>query len=95
MYMYMCTNPKLNHSPPWIFHLLCYYFTLWQHPSLCDHVLLRELYLDENSLSDVTAITKAWLPLLQTLSLSNNWYAIGTTVHSFTRYSIGKKAVLC
>ena len=34
--------------------------------------MLRELILDENSLSEITAINQAWLPLLQTLSLANN-----------------------
>ena len=44
-----------------------------QVPLLVNHVLLRELSLEENSISDVTPITGAWLPLLQSLCLANNW----------------------
>ncbi|XP_070265722.1 leucine-rich repeat- and IQ domain-containing protein 1 isoform X2 [Myotis yumanensis] len=41
-------------------------------PPLENHVLLRELYLDDNSISTVDACSLYWLPLLQNLTLSQN-----------------------
>uniref|UniRef100_A0A2K6T969 Leucine rich repeats and IQ motif containing 1 n=1 Tax=Saimiri boliviensis boliviensis TaxID=39432 RepID=A0A2K6T969_SAIBB len=41
-------------------------------PSLENHVLLRELHLDDNSISTVEAFSSYWLPLLQTLTISQN-----------------------
>ena len=62
-----CSPPSL---PPSLHPDTC---LLPQIPSLPSHVLLRELRLDENSLSSVSPIATAWLPLLQTLTLTNNW----------------------
>ncbi|XP_023572025.1 leucine-rich repeat and IQ domain-containing protein 1 [Octodon degus] len=41
-------------------------------PSLGNHVLLRELYLDDNSISTMESFSSYWLPLLQNLSISQN-----------------------
>ena len=41
--------------------------------TLSNHVLLRELDLSGNSLSDMGAVEEAWLPSLQTLRVANNW----------------------
>ncbi|XP_062424108.1 leucine-rich repeat and IQ domain-containing protein 1 [Rhea pennata] len=41
-------------------------------PRLENHVLLRELYLDDNSISSMRTFSLYWLPLLQILSLSRN-----------------------
>nr|KAF6453055.1 leucine rich repeats and IQ motif containing 1 [Molossus molossus] len=41
-------------------------------PSLENHVLLRELYLDDNSISSAEAVSSYWLPLLQNLTMSQN-----------------------
>ncbi|XP_072047087.1 uncharacterized protein [Amphiura filiformis] len=46
--------------------------SLTEIPVLTNHVLLRELYLDDNSLSNLDVLTNAWLPLLTTLSVSQN-----------------------
>lgn len=43
-----------------------------QPPHLVNTVLLRELKLDDNSISSMEPLSKAWLPLLQTLSVSQN-----------------------
>ncbi|NXN09927.1 LRIQ1 protein, partial [Indicator maculatus] len=45
---------------------------LQELPRLENHVLLRELYLDDNSISAVGMLPLYWLPLLQTLLLSQN-----------------------
>uniref|UniRef100_A0A8C3J7A5 Leucine-rich repeat and IQ domain-containing protein 1 n=1 Tax=Calidris pygmaea TaxID=425635 RepID=A0A8C3J7A5_9CHAR len=45
---------------------------LQEVPRLENHVLLRELYLDDNSISAMRMISLYWLPLLQTLLLSQN-----------------------
>ncbi|PKU49681.1 leucine-rich repeat and iq domain-containing protein 1 [Limosa lapponica baueri] len=45
---------------------------LQELPRLENHVLLRELYLDDNSISAVRMLSLYWLPLLQTLLLSQN-----------------------
>ncbi|NXJ09446.1 LRIQ1 protein, partial [Odontophorus gujanensis] len=45
---------------------------LQELPRLEDHVLLRELYLDDNSISTVRMLSLYWLPLLQILLLSQN-----------------------
>ena len=47
-----------------------------QLPGLDSHVLLVELVLDNNNLSDISSITSAWLPRLRTLYLSNNWCVV-------------------
>ncbi|XP_078535006.1 leucine-rich repeat- and IQ domain-containing protein 1 [Lissotriton helveticus] len=41
-------------------------------PILENQVLLRELYLDDNSVTALEVFSSCWLPLLQTLSLSQN-----------------------
>ncbi|XP_056654562.1 leucine-rich repeat and IQ domain-containing protein 1 isoform X3 [Monodelphis domestica] len=41
-------------------------------PSLKNHVLLRELYLDDNSISTLEMFSSYWLPLLQILTVSQN-----------------------
>ncbi|XP_063111302.1 leucine-rich repeat and IQ domain-containing protein 1 isoform X2 [Cavia porcellus] len=41
-------------------------------PSLGNHVLLRELHLDDNSISTMEEFSSYWLPLLQNLTLSQN-----------------------
>ncbi|NWW42945.1 LRIQ1 protein, partial [Pedionomus torquatus] len=45
---------------------------LQELPRLENHVLLRELYLDDNSISSVRMLSFYWLPLLQILLLSQN-----------------------
>nr|XP_048274669.1 leucine-rich repeat and IQ domain-containing protein 1 [Myodes glareolus] len=45
---------------------------LREPPSLKDHVLLRELHLDDNSLLSVEVLSSCWLPLLQDLSIAQN-----------------------
>ncbi|XP_048585516.1 leucine-rich repeat and IQ domain-containing protein 1-like isoform X2 [Nematostella vectensis] len=45
---------------------------LLQPPSLTNHVLLRELRLDDNSICTLEPLAKSWLPLLETLSVSQN-----------------------
>ncbi|MEE6516899.1 hypothetical protein FKM82_026743, partial [Ascaphus truei] len=45
---------------------------LCKPPTLNNHVLLREIYLDDNNLSAVEGISSCWLPLLQVLSISQN-----------------------
>uniref|UniRef100_A0A7M4E454 Leucine rich repeats and IQ motif containing 1 n=1 Tax=Crocodylus porosus TaxID=8502 RepID=A0A7M4E454_CROPO len=45
---------------------------LSEFPRLENHVLLRELYLDDNSILTVEGFSLCWLPLLQFLSLSQN-----------------------
>ncbi|KAJ7369251.1 Leucine-rich repeat and IQ domain-containing protein 1 [Desmophyllum pertusum] len=45
---------------------------LQQPPRLVNNVLLRELRLDDNSISSFESLSRAWLPLLQTLSVSQN-----------------------
>uniref|UniRef100_A0A669P8Q2 Leucine rich repeats and IQ motif containing 1 n=1 Tax=Phasianus colchicus TaxID=9054 RepID=A0A669P8Q2_PHACC len=45
---------------------------LQELPRLENHVLLRELYLDDNSISAVRMLSLYWLPLLQILLLSHN-----------------------
>ncbi|XP_068016973.1 leucine-rich repeat and IQ domain-containing protein 1 [Melanerpes formicivorus] len=45
---------------------------LQELPRLENHVLLRELYLDDNSISAVRMLSLYWLPLLQILLLSQN-----------------------
>ncbi|XP_014818749.1 PREDICTED: leucine-rich repeat and IQ domain-containing protein 1 [Calidris pugnax] len=45
---------------------------LQEVPRLENHVLLRELYLDDNSISAMRMLSLYWLPLLQTLLLSQN-----------------------
>ncbi|NXI62446.1 LRIQ1 protein, partial [Anseranas semipalmata] len=45
---------------------------LQELPRLENHVLLRELYLDDNSISAMRMLSLYWLPLLQILSLSQN-----------------------
>ncbi|XP_054845402.1 leucine-rich repeat and IQ domain-containing protein 1 [Eublepharis macularius] len=45
---------------------------LSEFPSLENHVLLRELYLEDNSISAFEKFSNCWLPLLQTLSFSQN-----------------------
>ncbi|XP_040516219.1 leucine-rich repeat and IQ domain-containing protein 1 isoform X2 [Gallus gallus] len=45
---------------------------LQEFPRLENHVLLRELYLDDNSISSVRMLSLYWLPLLQILLLSHN-----------------------
>ena len=43
-----------------------------QPPRVVNSVLLRELRLDDNSISSLDALSTAWLPLLQILSVSQN-----------------------
>uniref|UniRef100_A0A663FFP4 Leucine rich repeats and IQ motif containing 1 n=1 Tax=Aquila chrysaetos chrysaetos TaxID=223781 RepID=A0A663FFP4_AQUCH len=45
---------------------------LLELPRLENHVLLRELYLDDNSISAMRVLSLYWLPLLQILLLSQN-----------------------
>ena len=45
---------------------------LLQPPQLTNCVLLRELKLDDNSISSLDSLSSAWLPLLRCLSLSQN-----------------------
>ncbi|XP_074840103.1 leucine-rich repeat- and IQ domain-containing protein 1 [Carettochelys insculpta] len=45
---------------------------LCELPILENHVLLRELYVDDNSISTMEIFSLYWLPLLQILSLSQN-----------------------
>ncbi|KAM6283817.1 leucine-rich repeat- and IQ domain-containing protein 1 isoform 1-T1 [Spheniscus humboldti] len=45
---------------------------LQELPRLENHVLLRELYLDDNSISAVRMLSLYWLPLLQIILLSQN-----------------------
>ncbi|XP_065525805.1 leucine-rich repeat and IQ domain-containing protein 1 [Lathamus discolor] len=45
---------------------------LQEFPRLENHVLLRELYLDDNSFSAMRMLSLYWLPLLQILLLSQN-----------------------
>ncbi|XP_027650037.2 leucine-rich repeat and IQ domain-containing protein 1 [Falco peregrinus] len=45
---------------------------LQELPRLENHVLLRELYLDDNSISAMRMLSLYWLPLLQILLLSRN-----------------------
>ncbi|NXX38018.1 LRIQ1 protein, partial [Tricholaema leucomelas] len=45
---------------------------LQELPRLENHVLLRELYLDDNSISAVRMLSSYWLPLLQIVLLSQN-----------------------
>ncbi|XP_075581940.1 leucine-rich repeat- and IQ domain-containing protein 1 [Pelecanus crispus] len=45
---------------------------LQELPRLENHVLLRELYLDDNSISAVKILSFYWLPLLQIILLSQN-----------------------
>jgi len=51
---------------------LFYGFHLFQPPHVVNSVLLRELKLDDNSISSLQPLSRAWLPLLQTLSVSQN-----------------------
>ena len=41
-------------------------------PPVENHVLLNELILNDNSLSNIAALSEAWLPLLQHISLAQN-----------------------
>ena len=55
--------------------LMCwkrYFFFPLQPPHLTNCVLLRELRLDDNSISSLDSLSTAWLPLLQLLSVSQN-----------------------
>ncbi|XP_041529524.1 leucine-rich repeat and IQ domain-containing protein 1 [Microtus oregoni] len=45
---------------------------LREPPSLKNHVLLRELHLDDNSILNAEVLSSCWLPLLQDLSISQN-----------------------
>ncbi|XP_043823649.1 leucine-rich repeat and IQ domain-containing protein 1 [Dromiciops gliroides] len=45
---------------------------LTEFPSLENQVLLRELYLDDNSISTLEIVSSYWLPLLQILTVSQN-----------------------
>ena len=43
-----------------------------QPPKLSNHVLLRELVLDDNNLTSLESLTHTWLPLMQRLHLAQN-----------------------
>ena len=47
-------------------------FHPFQPPHVVNSVLLRELKLDDNSISSLEPLSRAWLPLLQILSVSQN-----------------------
>ncbi|CAO2581570.1 Leucine-rich repeat and IQ domain-containing protein 1 [Lemmus lemmus] len=57
-------------------------------PSLKNHVLLRELHLDDNSILNVEVLSSCWLPLLQDLSISQN--SLTTIVPLFHFVSLEK-----
>ena len=72
--IYDCTAPRilfepLSYSFPFSKYL---WFHLLQPPHLVNSILLRELKLDDNSISSLEPLSSAWLPLLQTLSVSQN-----------------------
>ncbi|CAG5957588.1 unnamed protein product, partial [Menidia menidia] len=46
--------------------------SLSEPPGLNNQVLLREVRLDDNSISSVEGLAACWLPLMQTLSVSQN-----------------------
>lgn len=50
---------------------LCF-FLFHQPPNLKNQVLLRELRLDDNSLSSLQGLAACWLPLMQHLSVAQN-----------------------
>uniref|UniRef100_A0AAQ6ITA7 Leucine-rich repeats and IQ motif containing 1 n=1 Tax=Anabas testudineus TaxID=64144 RepID=A0AAQ6ITA7_ANATE len=54
-----------------------------QPPSLDNHVLLRELHLDDNSISSLQCLTACWLPLMQHLSVAQNRI---TQLHSMSDF---------
>ena len=56
-----------------IYGISLHYVPTPQAPSLPHHVLLRELWLEDNSLTSAASICHSWLPLLQTMSLCGNW----------------------
>ncbi|XP_032855747.2 leucine-rich repeat and IQ domain-containing protein 1 [Tyto alba] len=56
---------------------------LQEFPRLENHVLLRELYLDDNSISSIRMLSLYWLPLLQILSLSQNRLTEFVPLNSF------------
>ncbi|NXG56662.1 LRIQ1 protein, partial [Hemiprocne comata] len=56
---------------------------LQELPQLENHVLLRELYLDDNSISAVRILSLYWLPLLQVLLLSQNRLSELVPLNSF------------
>ena len=70
MYMYVRT---------YIYACKCVYICYVQAPHLPHHVLLRELRLDDNSLTYISPLCQAWLPLLQILSLAGNWSVLCVT----------------
>lgn len=43
-----------------------------QPPRLTNQVLLRELHLDDNSISSLLGLSACWLPLMQHLSVAKN-----------------------
>lgn len=45
-----------------------------QPPRLDNQVLLRELHLDDNSISSLQGLAACWLPLMQHLSVAKNRY---------------------
>ncbi|GAB1295540.1 Leucine-rich repeat and IQ domain-containing protein 1 [Apodemus speciosus] len=61
---------------------------LREPPSLRNHVLLRELHLDDNSISSMEGLSSCWLPLLQYLSISQN--SLATIVPLFHFLSLEK-----
>ncbi|XP_038170895.1 leucine-rich repeat and IQ domain-containing protein 1 [Arvicola amphibius] len=61
---------------------------LREPPSLKNHVLLRELHLDDNSILNAEVFSSCWLPLLQDLSISQN--SLTTIVPLFHFVSLDK-----
>ncbi|CAH7331295.1 unknown_gene_5959 [Phodopus roborovskii] len=61
---------------------------LREPPSLKNHVLLRELHLDDNSILNMEILSSCWLPLLQELSISQN--SLTTIVPLFHFVSLEK-----
>ncbi|XP_026640426.1 leucine-rich repeat and IQ domain-containing protein 1 [Microtus ochrogaster] len=61
---------------------------LREPPSLKNHVLLRELHLDDNSILNAEVLSSCWLPLLQDLSISQN--SLTTIVPLFHFVSLEK-----
>ncbi|XP_049991551.1 leucine-rich repeat and IQ domain-containing protein 1 isoform X3 [Alexandromys fortis] len=61
---------------------------LREPPSLKNHVLLRELHLDDNSIFNAEVLSSCWLPLLQDLSISQN--SLTTIVPLFHFVSLEK-----
>lgn len=73
-FLWFCCHRTVCMTPKMLFQLVSsiFWFHPLQPPHLVNSVLLRELKLDDNSISSLEPLSKAWLPLLQTLSVSQN-----------------------